>query len=279
MTLEAAFAACEETVRRYDPDRYYSAFFAPAERRPLVFTLYAFNYEIARIGEAVSEPMMGEIRLQWWREAVESARDGRPRAHDTVKALAEVFARTGLPLGMFEALIDARARDCAAEPFADMAALEAYADATSGGVMRMVARVLGAGDALDAHVRELGIAYALTRLLRSIPFHASRRKFYLPLDMVRGSGLSSEDIFAGRGGDALKRVMAEISQRAHEHLRAARSFAKPERGLAALLPAATSRSYLKIMTRSAFDPFAMRADLPLYRRQLAMLVAALRGRV
>lgn len=279
MDIRHAFAACEDTVCRYDPDRYYSALFAPVERRPLILALYAFNYEIARIGEVASEPMVGEIRLQWWREAVESARDGHPRAHDAVKALAELFARTGVPLEMFEALIDARAGDTAAEIFADIAALEAYADATSGGVMRIAARLLGAGDALDVHARELGIAYALTGLLRSIPFHASRRKLYLPFDMVRGNGLSSEDIFAGRGGEALKHVMARIAQCAREHLKTARAFAKPERGFAALIPAATSRAYLKFVTRPDFNPFVTRAELPLYRRQLAMLAAALRGRV
>lgn len=279
MTLEAAFAACEETVRRRDPDRYFSALFAPAERRPLLFALYAFNYEIARVAEAVREPMLGEIRLQWWREAAESARDGRPRAHDAVKALTELFARTGVPLAMFEAMIDARAYDAAEETFADMAALEAYADAISGGVMRIAARVLGAEDRLDAHARELGIAYALTGLLRSIPFHASRRKLYLPLDLMRAEGISREDIFAGHGGRDLKRVIAMLASRARKHLKAARSFAKPECGLPALLPAATSPAYLELVTRPGFDPFATRAELPLYRRQLAMLIAAMRGRI
>lgn len=279
MSLESAFAACEETVRRHDPDRYFSALFAPAERRPLLFALYAFNCEIARVAEAVREPMLGEIRLQWWREAAESARDGRPRAHDAVKALAELFARTGVRLEMFEALIDARTRDAGAETFANMAALEAYADAASGGAMRIAARILGAEDSLDAHAREMGIAYALTGLLRSIPFHASRRKLYLPLDLMRVEEISSEDIFAGRGGPGLKRVMATLASRAREHLTAARTLAKPERGLAALLPAATSPAYLKLVTRPGFDPFATRAELPLYRRQLAMLIAAMRGRI
>lgn len=279
MTLEAAFAACEETVRRHDPDRYFSALFAPAERRPLIFALYAFNYEIARIAETVREPMAGEIRRQWWREAAESARDGRPRAHDAVKALTELFARAGVPLAMFEAMIDARAYDAAEETFADMAALEAYADAASGGVMRIAARALGAEDSLDAHARELGIAYALTGLLRSIPFHASRRKLYLPQDLMRAEEISSEEIFAGHSVTGLKRVMATLASRAREHLKAARSFAKPERGLAALLPAATSPAYLKLVTRPGFGSFAVRAELPLYRRQLAMLVAAMRGRI
>ncbi len=98
MTIEASLLACEDTVRRADPDRYLSALFARAERRPLLFALYAFNHELARIGETVKEPaMLADIRLEWWREAVEGARDGKPRDHEVVRALAELFARVGPP--------------------------------------------------------------------------------------------------------------------------------------------------------------------------------------
>lgn len=279
MRIEDAFAACEETVRRHDPDRYLSALFAPAERRPLLLVLYAFNHEIARVGEVVREPMLAEIRLQWWREAAQSARDGHPRTHEVAHSLVELFARTGVPLDLFEAVIDARARDAAGETFADLAALEAYADATSGGVMRIAARVLGAEGELDEQAGALGIAYALTGLLRALPFHAARGKLMLPLDMVQAEGLSSEDVFAGRGGEALKRVMAKIAAQARKHLGASRGFAKPGKALAALLPAANIPAYLKLMTRPGFEPFVTPAELPLYRRQLAMLTAAMRGRV
>src|SRR5438067_12028668 len=97
--MNAAFEACAATVRKHDPDRYFSALFAPAEKRPFLFALYAFNHEIARIGETVREPMMGEIRLQWWRETVGSARAGEPREHDVARALAAPVARIDRPIG------------------------------------------------------------------------------------------------------------------------------------------------------------------------------------
>src|SRR5437764_10372984 len=97
MNTQSAFDACEAAVRRVDPDRYFSALFAPAEKRPFLFALYVLNHEIARIGETVRDPMMGEIRLQWWRETVEGARAGCPRAHDVARALAATFARVDLP--------------------------------------------------------------------------------------------------------------------------------------------------------------------------------------
>ncbi|MDE2133609.1 MAG: squalene/phytoene synthase family protein [Alphaproteobacteria bacterium] len=236
----SAFSACEEIVHRRDPDRYFSALFAPAGKRPFLFALYAFNYELARVAETAREPMLADIRLAWWREAVEGARAGKPRDHPVVQALAETLAANNLPAAWFERLIEARAFDASADTFADMAALEAYADATSGNLMRLAARVLSAE--ADGPARQAGIAYALAGLLRSIPFHAARDKRFLPDGLL---------------GDARRRT--------RHHLTAARKIAMPAEALPAFLPAALVPLYLK------------RSDPPLWRKQIALLWAAIRG--
>jgi phytoene/squalene synthetase len=266
-------------VRRHDPDRYFASLFAPARQRPFLFALYAFNYEIARVGEAVREPMMGEIRLQWWREAVEAAREGRPRQHDVARGLAQLFSRTALPADLFETLIEARRNDFDAAPFADLPALEAYADATSGNVMRLAARILGAGDGYDDLAREAGIAYALAGVLQSIPYHATRGRMLLPRDLLGEAGVSREDVLAGRGGEGLHRVVDSLVRRAAEWLAQARKRPMPKQALAAFLPAALVPLKLKRLTAARFDPFRHKADLPVHRRQLALLAAALRGRL
>ena len=60
-------------VRRHDRDRFQTALFVPAARRDALFALYAFNYEIARVRESVSEPTLGLIRLEWWRQSLDAA--------------------------------------------------------------------------------------------------------------------------------------------------------------------------------------------------------------
>lgn len=174
-------------VRAADPDRYFSALFAPAPARAYLFALYAFNHEVARVAETAREPMMGAIRLEWWRETVEGARAGAPRNHDVAKGLAALFQGFALPLADFEAIIAARAFDGSAERFADLAALENYVDATGGGVMRLGVTILG-GDAGLA--REAALAYGLAGLLRSLAFHNARHKLYLPLDLLNAVGLT-----------------------------------------------------------------------------------------
>ncbi|HEY8697980.1 MAG TPA: squalene/phytoene synthase family protein [Rhizomicrobium sp.] len=267
---------CEALVRRHDPDRYFATLFAPAQTRPHLFALYAFNYEIARVGEAVREPMMGEIRLQWWREAIAGARDGRPREHEVARALAEMFTSAALPPELFDAVIEARRNDLDPSPFADLAALEDYADATSGNVMRLAARILGAGVRYDDLAREAGIAYALAGLLQAIPYHAARGAVLLPRDMLQAGSLSRDDVLAGKSA-GLRPVIESLAARARTRLAAARKLPRPKQALAAFLPAALVPLKLKRLTAARFDPFRHKAEVPLHRRQLALLSAALRG--
>jgi phytoene/squalene synthetase len=280
MTIEASLKACEETVRRADPDRYLSALFAPSERRPLLFALYAFNHELARIGDAVREPMMGEIRLAWWREAVLEAQDGRPRAHDVARALAELFARVGPLLEPFETMIEARRFDLGGELFADLNSLVAYADATSGSLMRLASAVLLDGENVEVIAHEAGVAYGLTGILRAIPFAASRRRLYLPLDLLKPENISPDDIFAGKADrPKLRHVMSAIAAHARAHYEAARKRPIPGHALPALMPAILVPLYLRKISRAGFDPLRSPSDIANYRKQIAFLKAAMTGRI
>jgi 15-cis-phytoene synthase len=280
MTIETALAACEEMVRRADPDRYLSALFAPEERRPLLFALYAFNHELARVGDAVREPMMGEIRLAWWREAVVEARDGRPRAHDVVRGLAELFARVGPPIEPFEAMIDARQFDLGDEFFADMNSLAAYADATSGSLMRLASAVLLDGEKPGDIAHEAGVAYGLAGILRAIPFKASQQKLYLPVDRLKAEGITPDEIFAGKvDASKLMPVISMIAAQARAHYQAARGRPIPGHSLPALMPAGLVPLYLKKISRAGFDPLHRPSDIANYRKQISFLRAALTGSI
>jgi phytoene/squalene synthetase len=277
MTIEADLKICEETVRRADPDRYLSALFAPSERRELLFALYAFNHEIARIAETVREPMIGDIRLEWWREAVVEARDGRPRAHIVARALAELFARSGPPLELFETMIEARQFDVSAEMFPDMRALVSYADATSGVLMRIALQILcdGAGPGDVAH--EAGVAYGLTGILRALPHHTARRKLYLPADVLKAEGIDADSVWSGKADhSALHAVIARIAAVARAHYESAHAQRVSAQALPALLPAALVPLYLKRVLR-ARDPLHDVIDMPAYRKQIAFVRRAWRG--
>ena len=265
--MDSALAArLAQTVRGADPDRYFASLFAPAPQRPYLYALYAFNHEVAHVAESVREPMLGAIRLEWWRETAEGAAKGTPRNHDVARGLAALFAERGLPLAPFEAMIAARNFDSGSENFADFASLESYIDATGGAVMRLAAEILGGDPALT---REAGLAYGLTGLLRSLSVHNRRHKLYLPLDLLAAVGLTAEEFFVLKNDPRVAAAIGQTALRARDHFLAARKAARPKAALAALLPAALVPVYLKRLGKS----------VPIHRRQMALLAAAMKQRL
>ncbi|MDR3500847.1 MAG: phytoene/squalene synthase family protein [Parvibaculum sp.] len=272
-TPDESLDACLATLRRLDHDRFLAALVAPAAKRPALVALYAFNAEIARVRETVSEPMLGQIRLQWWRESIEALERGEARGHEVIVALE--LAK--LPAACLITLVDARERDLDDEPFADMAALETYAEATSSALMRLATLALGGED--HPAIRPAGIAYALTGLLRAVPAHASQGRLYLPLDLLREHDVDPHRIFAGEMSEGLRSVVNAIAARARGLLAEARGIGKVGRAsLPALLPAALCDRYLDIMTAPDFDPFRRSTDVPAFRRQLRLLGRSFAGR-
>ena len=269
----------KEIVERYDYDRYLSALFARGPAQAHLIALYAFHYEIAKTVETVSQPALGLIRLQWWRETVEGIYSGQVRQHEVAIGLARAIKEFALPRALFDAMIEAREADLEETPFTVMAQLQSYADATSGNVMRLALRILGAGDAFDAAAREAGIAYALAGLLRALPFRAARRNLVLPLDILRDAALAPDDVFAGNAGPRIKPAIAAVAERAMTHYRAAQATSVPRRFLPALLPASLVPAVSRAVTAAGFDPFREMTDIPVHRRQWTMLGAMLMGRV
>ncbi|MBV9542065.1 MAG: squalene/phytoene synthase family protein [Alphaproteobacteria bacterium] len=269
--------AVAQLVRSADPDRYLSALFAPAEKRPLLFALYAFNIEIARVADTVRQPMMGEIRLEWWRETLAGAKQGVPRNHDVARALTDLLLRVDLPIELFEGMLTARGFDSSAEAFADRAQVEAYCDATSGNLMRLAARILGGEMEEAAH--HGGIAYALAGILRSLPHHIARHKLYLPLDLIGVMNLTPEEIFHGGERAKVKAAVNQMALWAGEHCAVAKKLRVPKALLPAFLPASLVPLFLRRVTKRAADPLTQTAALPIHRRQVRLLSAAMRGRI
>ena len=268
----AAFEACAGLVRRADPDRYFSALFAPAKSRPCLFALYALNHELARIGETVSEPMLGQIRLQWWREALEGARQGQPRRHDVVEAMADVFRAHDIPADLLEGMLVAREFDVSRERFRSFEDLVGYLDWTSGNVMRLAARLLGATNN-DPLTRALGVAYGLVGMIRAVPFHARRGKIFVPDDLLEEAGVSSETFLAKPAREQITLVLPGMSEQALRLHAASRTLGPPGPALPAILPASLVRLYLRQTRRRPGS------DVALFRRQLVLLWAAFRGGV
>lgn len=173
-------AACAALVARGDPDRFLAVMAAPAHARAQLFPLYAFNLEVARAPWMTEEPLIAEMRLQWWREVVENAASGAARAHEVAGPLHDLIRDFGLPVAVMDRLIAARRWDIHREPHAELSALESYLEDTGAGLLWLAARALGAPDAAEAAVRGFGWANAAAGYLRALPELAGRGRQPLP---------------------------------------------------------------------------------------------------
>ncbi len=275
-----SFDHCEELVRAGDKDRFLAALFAPQKYRRALYALYAFNLEVTRTRELAREPMPGEIRLQWWRDALGGAGRGEVDAHPVAASLRDVVVRYRLPPRMLVDLIDARSFDLYDETMASMSYLERYAVQTSSALLELAARILGDGRDLGTSdlTRHAGIAYAITGLLRALPIHAARGQLYLPADLMERYGAQSIDVFAGRATTELRAVLAELRLVARHHLDAARGLLNDMalQVAPALLPVALVRPALDRMERRSYQPFSP-GELPQWRRQWVLWRAARSG--
>lgn len=244
-------------LRGQDRDHYMTGLFAPAAARDRLFALYAFNLELARVAEMVSEPMIGEIRLQWWREAVEGVFAGTPRRHDVTEALAVALADAPLPEQALIGLVDARSADLDEAPFENLDDLLRYVDQSAGALVGLAAAMLGAPvpDKLSAAA---GRAYGLSGIIRAIGYHAAEGRVLLPKSLLRAEDIDPHDLLQHRATPGLNRVVAtlvEAAEAALDELQRARREI-PRAAVPAFLPVVLARSDLALLRRVEFDPFA-----------------------
>ena len=162
MTLDA----CAEIVAKGDPDRFQAVLAAPLVARKVLLPIYAFNVEVARAPWVASEPMISEMRLQWWRDALEEIQKGEQvRRHEVVTPLSEVIDADGAEI--LDRLISARRWDCYKDAFEDVSHFDSYLQDTGGGLMWVAARALGGTD--EAAFRSIGWASGLANLFLAIP--------------------------------------------------------------------------------------------------------------
>jgi phytoene synthase len=267
-----SYAYCEDLVRTADIDRFLASLFAPAGLRRHLFALYAFNAEIARVREVVRTPMVGEIRLQWWRDALLGERHGEVRANPVADALIDTIASYRLPVEPLLALIEARSFDLYDDPMPSLDALYGYARKTSSSLIELTAIILSGADPVAGGLAgPAGIGSGIARLLQAFPVHAARGQLYLPVDVLARHGADAADVHARRATPQLCAALADLRGLARFELdQAAAAFnrlAAPARP--AFLSVALARLLLDRLDARAGDPFTP-VEVPQWRRQWAL---------
>jgi phytoene synthase len=272
-----AFAHCEALVRSADRDRFLSALFAPAEHRLALYALYAFHIELARIPDVVKEPLAGEVRLQWWSEAIYDQRPDEMRGHPVASALGEVIEKYRLPRRLFDEMIEARRAHLGRELFGDLAELERHALHTSSNLIELSALILGADG--RSFAAPAGISLGIVSLLRSFAQDAVNGRVTLPADLLLQCAVLPQDILAGQTTPEIASLLANMREVAARHYQEARVLIERDGqvAVAAWLPVALVPLDLRSLARIADKPFAA-VEVPRWRRQWVLWRAARSGR-
>ncbi|WP_300030982.1 squalene/phytoene synthase family protein [uncultured Roseobacter sp.] len=222
MSFDDDLNACAALVEKADPDRFAASMAAPVAARRVLFPLFAFNTEVARAPWVTQEPMIAEMRLQWWRDALkEIAARGVVRRHEVVTPLATALMPD--QAAALDGLIDARRRDIASDPFANEDEMWAYLDATTGTLLWTAAQALGAPDSDQAPLRRTTRAIGFANWLTALPELEARGKRPMydgrPETLARLAKSTLTDLRAQRGLSTASRTALLSGWRARHILK------------------------------------------------------------
>jgi phytoene synthase len=262
----AAYAT--EQLRQNDRDRYFATLLLAPKERESVTALYAFNADIASVRERAREPAAGEIRLQWWADALGGEAHGDVRSNPLADALLSVIAEYRLPLPPLTRMIAARRFDLYQDPMPDVATFEGYAGETASALYQLGAMILNGGQPVETGdaAGHLGVAHALIGHLRAFGLNASQGRIFLPWEVFAICGVEEGEVLAGQGGERLTIALSRLAEMASEHLVKAEAAinALPRDLRPVFAPIALLKAQLRRLDLES--PFQRADDLPDWRK-------------
>lgn len=279
--VAASFAHAAADLRANDRDRYLATLVLTGAGRDAVTALYAFNADVASVRDRVSNPAPGEIRLQWWADALGGQGHGDVRQNPVADALLDTMARYRIPAGTLQRLIGARRFDLYDDPMPDLESFEGYAGETASTLYQLAAMILNDGEPVETGdaAGHLGVAHAMIGHLRAFGYTASQGRIMLPWSIFAANGVTEREIFSGQESEGLIEAFGQITELAAGHL------AKAETAIAALpgklKPAFAAIAVLKMQLASLDTPrnvFASAPDEADWRKITRLLWWSLRNR-
>lgn len=251
---------CANLVRSHDFARYAATLFVPADRRRALLALYAFNAEISRVREQVTQPLPGEIRLQWWTDMLTGTGQGGVEGNPVAAELLMTIRNFRLPVEPLRRLIEEHQFDLYNDPMPSMAALEGYINDTTTALFMLAADIAARPSAEIEHLaRHAGLAQGLAQVIANVPLDASRRQLFVPLQVLQQHGSGIEEIFAGKQTPKVRATLDQLIGEAQRHLKTALGLLAdmPPQVRPIFLPLALVRRDLARMARADTDPFVL----------------------
>ncbi|OZJ03951.1 hypothetical protein BZG36_02942 [Bifiguratus adelaidae] len=256
--VETAVKYCSDLVRKQDYDNYLCIPFYPSSVRNAQYAIRALNIELAGIRESVSNTIIGQMRMQFWRDTIDKVYKGTPPSQPIAIALAEALKTCSFSSMWIKRLIDEREANLQDPQYMTIKDLETYAENTASQVLYLQLESLGVRDVQADHaVSHIGKAIGITTLLRAMPFHASHRRMILPAEITAKYNVPQEEVFRTGHAGGLEDAVFEVATAAHDHMLTARSLVKsvPKEVMPVLLSAIPCDDYLKALEKAQFNSF------------------------
>ncbi|WP_213287465.1 phytoene/squalene synthase family protein [Bradyrhizobium sp. sGM-13] len=257
-TSKESAAFCADLVRTHDFVRYASTLFLPQVQRRALLSIYAFNVEILRVREQVSQPLPGEIRLQWWTDMLVGAGHGGVEGNPVAAELLQTIGEFRLPVEPLSRLIEEHQFDLYNDPMPSMAALEGYVTDTASALFSLAARTAAQPSvAIDHLSRHAGLAQGMAQVIAALPLDAVRRQLFVPLQLLQQHGSGIEQVFSGKQTPQARAAIDQLIGEGQKHLRTAFELLThvPPQVRPVFLPLAMVRRDLDHMSRADVDPF------------------------
>jgi len=275
-----ASEACQNLVFKRDYESFLTSKFYPNNAQDGFFALKAFYVELATVQDHVTQPIIGQMRMQFWRDAVKSIGKGTPPNHPVALALYDTTRKVDLPAYHLKRIIDAREAELHSPTHMTLDSLLAHAESTSSTLNYLLLRVLSldTSDILSHAASHMGVAQTIITLLRALPYHASQRRIVIPAEITAKHGVNQETVFRGIGGEGmdvaqnrkrLEEAVFEFATVANDHVSTAREMFKEEGGrvparamplFLSMIPATGFLQRLEAVNFNAFEPTLQRKD-------------------
>jgi 15-cis-phytoene synthase len=272
--LADATEHCAALAREHARDQWLGALYASPAVRGALFALASFDYEIRQALKRARDPNLTAIRLAWWREVIAGERQAEAAGNPVALALRAAIDAYALPQGWLDAMLDARLQEIAPQDDFSHVAFRAFADESEGARLRSASRIAARGqdlDPADAHA-PAGMALALSRLLKELPFKAGSAPTLIPTDVADRHGVSVANFDARRVSPDVIAACAELRHLARDELAEAerRLRSSSPATLPAFIPLAPLRLDLDRLDRNADRPFDDLGEVSPLRRQWAI---------
>jgi phytoene synthase len=226
-----------------------------------MLAIYAFNVEVSRIRDQVSQPLPGQMRLQWWTDLLAGHDHGGIEGNPVASELMWAIRTWRLPLDRLAQLIIEHEFDLYNDPMPSLSALEGYANDTASTLFACCSRILvRPSEAIDHVARHAGLAYGMIDIINQLPQDIARRQLFLPQQFLQQHGSSVEEVYVGRETPQARAAVDQLVAEANKHLKTALSlFADvPQEVRPAFLLLALVRRDIRRLERRDYDPFVLR---------------------